>query len=106
VPVESRPDRFVIVRVHGVDDTLFDKLVSTLYKSPEWYITLNGVDRFRLVPGTAVDGLLMAVPPGIVRSSGFTFGPAVQELSIAPRTASKGAATLTFEFLSVPRVGP
>lgn len=106
VPVETRPDRFVIVRVHGVDDSLLDRLISTIYKSPEWYITLDGSAPYRLVPGTAVDGLLMAVPSSIDRSSGFTFGPAVRQLSIEPRTPSKGAGVLTFEFLSVPLVGP
>jgi hypothetical protein len=105
VPVEPRPDRFVIVRIHGVDDSLVDRLVSTLYKSPEWYVTLDGAAPYRLVPGTAVDGLPMAVPSSIVRSPGFTFGPPVRELSIARRGSTAGGARLSYEFLSVPLEG-
>jgi hypothetical protein len=106
VPTDPRPGRFVIVRVHGIDDSPLDRVITTLSKSSEWYVTLNGTDKFRLVPGTAGDGLLMATPTSIVRSEGFAFGPPTRSIAIAPRNTVPKPGPLTFEFLSVPLVGP
>jgi hypothetical protein len=104
VPRDPRPDRIVIVRVHGIDDSLLDRVLTTLYKSSEWYVTLGGAGKYRLVPGTAQDGLLMAVPASIHRSPGFDFGPPIASISIAQRDRFPAAGPLTYEFLSVPLV--
>ena len=106
VPTDPRPDRITIVRVHGIDDSLLDRVVTTVYKASEWYITLGVMGRYRLVPGTAQDGLLMAVPTTIRRSPGFDFGPPIASISITQRDRFPAAGPLKYEFLSVPLVRP
>jgi hypothetical protein len=106
VPRDPRPDRIVIVRVHGIDDSLLDRVVTTVYKASEWYVTLGGIGTYRLVPGTAQDGLLMAVPSTIRRSPGFDFGSPIASISIAQRDRFPAAGPLTYEFVSVPLVRP
>jgi hypothetical protein len=106
VPRDPRPDRIVIVRVHGIADSLLDRVVTTVYKASEFYVTLGGIGTYRLVPGTAQDGLLMAVPSSIDRSPGFDFGAPIASISIAQRDRFPAAGPLTYEFLSVPLVRP
>ena len=101
IPAETRPDRLVIVRITGLASPV-DALLTTAFKAPEWYVTANGVHRFRLVPGTAGDGLLVAVPASISRSPGFEFGPPWSTISVA--RGDEAPRTLTYEFLSVPLV--
>jgi hypothetical protein len=104
VPADPVGGRIVVVRVLGLGDSLLDRLVSTAYHSPEWYVTLNGTDKFRLVPGTASDGLLLVVPPQLSRAPGF-LPPPVTSLAIAPRTRLPWQGPLTYEFLAVPLIG-
>ena len=105
VPVEARPDRLVIVRVHGLEPDLATRLVTTLYKGPMWFVTIEGI-RYRLVPGTAADGLLLAVPPSIDGTGPFAFGPPIPSLSIQVGLDGHGTGrTLTYEFQSVPLGG-
>jgi len=106
VPLDPRPDRIVIVRVHGINDSLVDRVLTTVYKASEWYVTLGGLGRYRLVPDTAQDGLLMAVPSTIHRSPGFDFGPPIASISITRRNRFPAPGPLTYEFLSVPLVRP
>jgi hypothetical protein len=104
VPVESRPGRFVIVRVRGLEPSILDRIRTTLFKAEEWYVTIEGV-RYRLVAPTAADGLLLAVPPGADGTGVNAFGPPITSLSIASRDPGP-RRTLTYEFLSVPLVRP
>jgi hypothetical protein len=103
VPIETRPGRFVTVRVHGLEPSLLDRVRTALFKADEWYATVGGV-RYRLVAPTVSDGLLMAVPAGADGTGDFAFGPPIDELSI--RSRSGGDRLLTYEFESVPLVGP
>jgi hypothetical protein len=103
VPVETRPGRFVAVRVRGLEPSLWDRLRAALWKADEWYVTIAAT-RYRLVAATASDGLLLAVPPEADGTGLFAFGPPIEGISIASR--SGGHRTLTYEFVSVPLVGP
>jgi hypothetical protein len=98
IPSNGTAGRFVIVRIHGIGSPV-DSLVTALFKAPEWYITVDGA-RFRLVPGTAMDGLLLAVPASIARSPGFEFGPPRTTISVERGDGAPRA--VTFEFLTVP----
>jgi hypothetical protein len=102
VPVEERPDRLVIVRVGGIEAGIVDRIVTTLFKSPEWRVTLNAERGYRLVPGTAADGLLLSVPASIRRSPGFDFEEPVRDLAIAPAGQRDRPSSLTYAFYSVP----
>ncbi len=106
VPPESRPGRFVIVRITGFPDGILDKLRTLAFRADEWYVELPDRGRFRLVPGTADDGLLLAVPDGVSSHPRFAFGPAITSLTVsAGRYGDASDALLTFEFLSVPLQG-
>ncbi len=105
VPVETRPDRFVTVRVMGLEPSILDRVKTLLFKADEWFVTIGGV-RYRLVAPTAADGLLLAVPPGADGTGSFAFGPPISSLSIQSGLVRHGHRTLTYEFESVPLVGP
>jgi hypothetical protein len=103
VPIDTRPGRLVIVRVRGLEPSLLDRVRTTLFKAEEWYVTIAGI-RYRLVAPTASDGLLLAVPPEADGTGLFAFGPPIESLSLASR--EPGRRTLTYEFESVPLLGP
>jgi len=100
VPVETRPGRFVTVRIHGLEPSLLERLKTALWKADEWYVTIADV-RYRLVAATASDGLLMAVPPAADGSGRFAFGPPIESLSVESRSGDHDRS-LTYEFESVP----
>jgi hypothetical protein len=102
VPAAPTADQFVIVRVHGVGDGLIERIRTALWKATEWYVKVE--DRtYRLVPGTAEQGLLLAVPPAAQGSPPFAFGPAIQSITIGSGTGGGASkAKLTYEFLAVP----
>ena len=98
VPVAPSPDDIVVVRVHGVGESPFARLTSALWRSPEWHVLIDGF-KYRLVPGTARDGLVLAVPTAAQGSAPFAFGPPVRTIAIqGSRLGSDG--TLTYEFLT------
>src|SRR5947209_6928054 len=71
-----------------------------------WTVASAGT-RYRLVPGTAVDGLLVAVPPAADGTGPFAFGPPIRRITIAAGPHGRdSAATLTYQFLSAPLAGP
>ncbi len=106
VPAETRPGRFIIVRITGFPDGILDKLRTLAFRADEWYVEMPDRGRFRLVPGTADDGLILAVPAGLSTHPRFAFGPAITALTVsAGRYGDASDALLTYEFLSVPLQG-
>ncbi len=104
VPVPTAPaGDLVVVRVDGVNSGLAARLRAILWRSPSWYVTLNGM-RYRLVPGTASQGLLLSVPAASQGSPRFAFGPAVKTIAIANESGRGGE--LTYTFLAVPMPTP
>jgi hypothetical protein len=103
VPVEIRPGRFVTVRIRGLEPSLLGRLRAAAFKPQEWDVTIAGV-RYRLVAPTASDGLLLAVPPVADGSGDFAFGPPIESLSV--ESSQNGKRLLTYEFESVPLLGP
>ena len=98
----TRPDRFVIVRIHGLEPSLLGRLRAALFKGPDWYVML-GDTRYRLVPATAGEGLLLAVPPAADGSGPFAFGAPIRtSIVIQGQSGRDSTAAVTFEFLSVP----
>lgn len=102
IPAETRLDRFVIVRIQGLEPSLPARIVSALIKGPDWYVVLDGT-RYRLIAGTATDGLLLAVPPAADGTGPFAFGPPIRQMTVKQGASGNDSrAPLTFEFLSVP----
>ena len=103
VPVETRPDQFVTVKIGGLEPTLLGRLRSVLAKGPDWYVWVDDT-RYRLVAGTAKDGLLLAVPPIADGTGPFAFGAPIRTLKVVlGQDEQRSDATLTYEFSSVPR---
>jgi hypothetical protein len=98
VPPAPGPDEIVAVRVHGIGQSLTARLRSALWKAPIWRVALDGFD-YRLVPGTAPDGLVLAVPPAVQGSDPFAFGPPFKTISMK---GPRGGGPLTYEFVSIP----
>jgi hypothetical protein len=106
VPLETRPDRFVIVKITGMEPSLLGRVRAALTRGQDWWIRLDD-SRYRLIQATAADGLLMAVPPAADGSPPFAFGPPIQTIAVAAGLSGRdSSATLTYEFLSVPLQGP
>ena len=104
VPKETRADRFVIVRISGFPDGILEKLRAAVFRADEWYIDVGDRGHFRLVPGTASDGLLLAVPADTAAGARFAFGAPITSLKVsAGRSGEASDPTLSFEFLSVPQ---
>jgi hypothetical protein len=102
VPAAPSPDDIVIVRVSGFPSGVFERLKALLYRADEWYIELGDRGRFRLVPETADDGLLLAVPDSLGWSERFAFGGPIPRLTVsAGRYGDQSDATLTFDFFSL-----
>ena len=105
IPVETRPDRFVTVKIGGLEPSLLGRVRDTLYKAPDWYVKLDDT-RYRLIPGTAGDGLLVAVPPSADGTGRFAFGAPIRTMTVTQGDNGKGSGEpLTFTFESVPRGG-
>jgi hypothetical protein len=105
IPVETRPDRFVTVKIDGLEPSLPGRIRDALFKAPDWYVKLDET-RYRLIPGTAGDGLLVAVPPSADGTGHFAFGPPIRTMTVTQGESGHGSqAPLTFTFESVPRSG-
>ena len=110
VPVETRPDRFVTVRVTGMEPSDRGHRVKTLlFKAGEWYVTIGNV-RYRLVAG---HGRAMASSSPYLRAPMarglFAFGPPIETTVDPVRPPGKATSRhdmLTYEFLSVPVAAP
>lgn len=75
VPMPSRSDEVVLARVHGAEVEGLERLRSFVYRARERYATVNGLRRYRLVPGTAADGLLVNTPVTVDFTEPFSLGP-------------------------------
>jgi hypothetical protein len=103
VPTSSSDRDFVIVRIRGLDDSPFGTLRAILWKGVPWYIRVDSEIRYRLIAGTADDGLIMAVPTGVRSTAPFDFGPATRVIQVSAGEDGRGSsAALEFEFLRVP----
>ncbi len=102
VPTDPRADRFTIVRIHGLAPSFLGTIGQALTTAPTWYIVVDDT-RYRLIPGTASEGLLVAVPDGADGTGRFAFGPPIRTLTVKQGQTGRGSRqSLTFEFLSVP----
>jgi hypothetical protein len=71
----------VYVRIHGAGVGGLEKLTNFLLHARTRHILVNGVSRYRLVPETAEDGLLVAGDPALVETEGG-FSPIAQTQTI------------------------
>lgn len=76
------PGSLTIARVHGVSVDGLERLRTLLFRAKSRYIGFSGGNQsastatsFRLVPGTAEDGLLISAPPAADYPEPFTLAP-------------------------------
>lgn len=99
VPQLSDDDAMMFVAIHGLEPTVIDAAWSFLFKAPEWYITLDETNQYRLVAPTAGQGMVMAVGDSLAYTDPFGFGPALRSISVSPGPRSPvGTPELQLEF--------
>ncbi len=105
VTIPSRPGRIGSSRSRSTVSSRPSSAAfgTLLYKAPDWYVKLDDT-RYRLMPGTAGDGLLVAVPPSADGTGHFAFGPPIKTMTVTQGEGGHGSkGPLTFTFESVPR---
>jgi hypothetical protein len=92
----------VVARVHGLEPTLGDRVITFLLRGPEWKVTINDTQTFRMVPAHAGGPLVMSVPASVGYTPPHSFPEAVVSLSFA-RVDDPDAATadITVEFFAI-----
>ena len=93
IPVETRPDRFVTVKIDGLEPSPLGRVRDALYKAPDWYVKLDDT-RYRLMPGTVGDGLLVAVPPSADGTGHFAFGSPIKTMTVTQGEKATGPRRL------------
>ena len=95
------PGEVVFVRIHGAGVGGFEKLTNLLLHARVRHILVNGAARYRLVPETAGDGLMVAGDPALLEPEG-SFSPIAQAQTIE---VEGPGGNLGFEFYAM-KVAP
>lgn len=98
IPVpQAAPGELVLLKIHGVAVSGLEELRSLLWRPRFRFAYLNeGEAAYRIVPGTAADGLMVSPSPGLDSPGVFAQIPAVQEIRLE---GVKGK--LSFDFYRV-----
>ena len=95
-----RPPRgeVVFARIHGAGVSGLETLRALLYRAKLRYATVNGGETYRLVPGTAADGLLLRGERRITGRGPFAQAPGARTLEL---TGPDGALRYDFYAMAV-----
>jgi hypothetical protein len=95
---EPAKGRIVYAKVHGAGVSGLERIRTLLYRADVRHVVVNGTSTYRLVPGTAADGLIMDMAPGVdyPGPSPFRLSPGAHTIRL---TGQSGA--LTIEFFSM-----
>jgi hypothetical protein len=99
VPVpQAGPGELILMRIHGLGASGLEKLRALLWRPRFRFAYLNGgtVD-YRIVPGTAADGLMVSPAPGLDSAGAFAQIPSVQDIRMEGVDRE-----LTYDFYRVP----
>jgi hypothetical protein len=97
VPVPTpKAGTVVFARIDGAGVAGVERLQSFLLHARSRHAVVNGETRYRLVPETAGDGLLMRAAPGVVEAGPFDPVPEARTIAI-----EGGSDHLTYSFYSV-----
>jgi hypothetical protein len=91
-----RPGGVVFVRIDGAGVSGLERLQTVLFRARSRHLTVNGTRRYRLVPETAGDGLLLRASPGLVRPGPFSPIPEARSISV-----DGAPGDLTFSFFEI-----
>jgi hypothetical protein len=103
VPASSKGEA-VFAKIHGAGVSGLERVESFFARAHARYATVNGSKTYRLVPGTAGDGLIMSVPKGAdFPGRGFSLSPNARRLSL---TGTSGELTIDVFGMSVRSLVP
>lgn len=107
VPAPPNANSFVFVRIGGVGLGSGERLLSLLYKPPTHTVTLDS-GRYRLVEGTAADGLILRAPAGVDFSAPFHVAPDSSTIAVGKTgQGAGGGQPITYSFYAqAVRSGP
>lgn len=94
---EAGPGEVVFVKIHGAEVSGLEKLRTLLLRSKLRLAKLDGGNDYRLVPGTAGDGLLLRSDPAVERPGPYSQIPQAKSIEL---TGVSG--DLEFEFFRMP----
>jgi hypothetical protein len=77
---------------------VFERARTFLYRTEFRYATINGASKYRLVPGTAADGLLINVTPSRDYPAPFNLSPNVRTIEF---TGGSGPLQLSIEWMAL-----
>lgn len=79
---EAGPGEVVFVRIEGAEVSGLESLRSLLYRAKMRSVLVNGERRYRLVPGTSGDGLMLRGDPRVVGTGPFAQAPQAETISL------------------------
>ena len=96
------PDRssLVIVRIEGVGVSGLEKLRTLLYRALPRAVAFDGGRVFRLVPGTAANGIVLRVPRGADHPEPFQLDQATNTITVT-KAGRQGDIRLRFSAMSI-----
>jgi hypothetical protein len=98
-----RPGYAMFVDIRGVEPAGLERWRTLAYKAPPRFAIVNGALTYRLVPGTAADGLVLWVPRAADYTPPFQFSQAARTLSVRRGDGGQsGSGRLSYEFETVP----
>jgi hypothetical protein len=100
VPAPVTARSLVAVRVHGVEVAGLEHVRAFVHRALQRAVVLDGGRRFRLVPGTAGDGLLLSAPAGVDFPPPANLSP--QASTIAAEVVGGAPRQVRYEFVEVP----
>jgi hypothetical protein len=100
VPAPPNQQSFVFVRIGGVAPSGFERLEALLYKPAIRVVLLEG-SSFRLVEGTATDGLVLRASAGVDFKSPYEVAPNTSTIAVGKAGQhGHGGEPITFSFYS------
>lgn len=90
----------VFARIYGAGVTGFEKLRTFFFRAHFRYAIVNGKRSYRLVPGTAEDGLVMNAAPGVDYPLPFSLAPGAHTIRLV---GSSGPLRIKFYDMTVGR---
>jgi hypothetical protein len=90
------PGEVVFARIHGAGVSGLERVQNFLFHAASRHAIVNGETRYRPVPETAGDGLLLRAAPGIVKPGPFDPVPAARTLAI-----EGGSDRITYDFYAL-----
>jgi hypothetical protein len=86
----------VFARVHGAGVSGLERVQTFLFHAASRHAVVNGETRYRLVPETAGDGLLLRAAPGVAKPGPFDPVPEARTLAV-----EGGADRITYDFYAL-----